>query len=212
MSVAKTLAIPVAVLGLMASELALPAHAADYSDPSWPCVQRKVETLSLGLMWPFPLIQNAEAADEQVIRDGADLADTLALRRVDLDDVDGAMQAFVDRHGGSPEVLGLVFGQVFDTLSTRRTRIINGIGDFSLGQISLSKRVDSVRAKMDIALAAADPDYDKIDVLEEQLDWDQIIYTDRQRSITYLCETPTLLERRLFRIAQMLQHYVPDEG
>ncbi|PCJ08132.1 MAG: hypothetical protein COB16_09015 [Rhodobacteraceae bacterium] len=196
----------------MASELALPAHAADYSDPSWPCVQRKVETLSLGLMWPFPLIQNAEAADEQVIRDGADLADTLALRRVDLDDVDGAMQAFVDRHGGSPEVLGLVFGQVFDTLSTRRTRIINGIGDFSLGQISLSKRVDSVRAKMDIALAAADPDYDKIDVLEEQLDWDQIIYTDRQRSITYLCETPTLLERRLFRIAQMLQHYVPDEG
>lgn len=212
MSVAKTLAIPLAGLGLMAAGLALPAHAADFSDPSWPCVQRKVETLSPALMWPFPLTQNVEAADELVRRHVADLADTLALRRVDLDNVDGVMQAFVDRHGGSPEVLGLVFGQVFDTLSTRRTRIINGIGDFSLGQISLSKRVDSLRAEMDIALAAAGPDYDKIDALEEQLDWDQIIYTDRQRSITYLCETPTLLERRLFRIAQMLQSYVSDQG
>ncbi len=211
MSVAKTLARPLAVLGLAVSGLTMPAHAADYSDPTWPCVQRKVETLSPGIMWPFPLQQKAETADEQILQDSADLADTLALRRIDLTDVEGSVQEFVDAHGGSPEILGLVFEQVFDSLSTRRTRIINGIGDFSLGQISLSKRVDSVRAQMDIALAAADPDYDRIDALEEQLDWDQVIYTDRQRSITYLCETPTLLERRLFSIAQMLQSYILDE-
>ncbi len=54
-------------------------------------------------------------------------------------------------------------------------------------------------------MAEEDPDYDRVDALEEQLDWDQRIYNDRQRSITYLCETPTLLERRLFVIAQMLQ-------
>jgi len=31
----------------------VPVWAADYSDPTWPCMQRKVETLSLGLMWPL---------------------------------------------------------------------------------------------------------------------------------------------------------------
>ena len=212
MSVANTLAIPLTMLGLAVSGLALPAQAADFSDPTWPCIQRKVEALSPGLMWPFALKTSDMSPDEQVLRDSSDLADTLALRRMDLEDVGGAVQEFVDRHGGSSETLGLVFARVFDTLSTRRARIINGIGDFSLGQISLSNRVDSVRAEMDKALAAETPDYDRIDALEEQLDWDQIIYTDRQRSITYLCETPTLLERRLFKIAQILQGYIPDEG
>ena len=61
-------------------------------------------------------------------------------------------------------------------------------------------------------MAKSEPDYDRVDALEEQLDWDQIIYTDRQRSIQYICETPVLLERRLFGIAQMLQQVVADKG
>ena len=65
---------------------------------------------------------------------------------------------------------------------------------------------------METLLAAAEPDFGRVDKLEEQLDWDQVIYTDRQRSITYLCETPTLLERRLFSIAQMLQQVVQGSG
>ena len=46
---------------------------------------------------------------------------------------------------------------------------------------------------------------DRVDALEEQVDWDQRIFTDRQKTITYLCETPTLLEKRLYAISQMLQ-------
>ena len=88
---------------------------------------------------------------------------------------------------------------------TRRGRIINGIGAFSLGQIELSKRVDATRAQMDALMAQDAPDYDKVDALEEQLDWDERIFIDRQQSITYLCETPVLLEKRLFAISQLLQ-------
>ena len=84
-------------------------------------------------------------------------------------------------------------------------RIIGGIADFSLGQIALAEKIDATRMEMDTALAADDPDYDRIDALEEQLDWDQVIFTDRQKSITYLCETPQLIEKRLFAIARMLQ-------
>ena len=109
-------------------------------------------------------------------------------------------------------MLGLVFDRVFTGLSKRRTRIISGIGEFSLGQIDLAEQIDRVRAEMDAALAAEPPDYDKVDQLEEQLDWDQLIYSDRQRSITYLCETPQIIERRLFAIAQMLQEAVQDQG
>ena len=37
------------------------------------------------------------------------------------------------------------------------------------------------------------------------VDWDQVIFSDRQQSIVYLCETPQLIEKRLFAIARMLQ-------
>ena len=101
--------------------------------------------------------------------------------------------------------MGAVFAEVFDTLASRRTRIIDGIGDFSLGQIALSEKIDAGRAEMDAQMAKDDPDFDRVDALEEQVDWDQRIFSDRQQTITYLCETPTLLEKRLYAISQMLQ-------
>lgn len=191
---------------------ALPGQAADFSDPTWPCVQRKVETLSLGLMWPFPVDPASAPEDPKIRTEIDDLASHLSLRRVDLDEVQPLVDAFSKAHAGDPELLGLVFSRAFETLSERRTRIIGGIGDFSLSQIALAKKIDATRAEMDVIMAKSEPDYDRVDALEEQLDWDQIIYTDRQRSIQYICETPVLLERRLFGIAQMLQQVVADKG
>jgi hypothetical protein len=191
---------------------ALPGQAADFSDPTWPCVQRKVETLSLGLMWPFPVDPASAPEDPKTRTEIDDLASHLSLRRVDLDEVQPLVDAFAKAHAGDPELLGLVFSRAFETLSERRTRIIGGIGDFSLSQIALAKKIDATRAEMDVIMAKSEPDYDRVDALEEQLDWDQIIYTDRQRSIQYICETPVLLERRLFGIAQMLQQVVADKG
>lgn len=199
---AKTLAVIAALVA------AAPASAADFADPTWPCVQRKVETLSLGLMWAIPPDEAAAPLAEEALLEASALADTLALRRIKLEDIRPQIEAFATAHQGDPRILGAVFARVFDQLSKRRGRIISGIGDFSLGQIALSEKIDATRVEMTTALDAEKPDFDRIDVLEEQLDWDQIIYTDRQRSITYLCETPVLLERRLFEIAQILQQQV----
>lgn len=185
------------------------AGAADFSDPTWPCVQRKVESLSLGLMWPIPLAEVAPT-DPALKKDIAELADTLALRRIELEELGPPVEEFATQHDGDGEVLGRVFEQVFNSLSQRRTRIINGIGEFSLGQIALSEKIDALRVEMDTQMAADAPNYDRVDEIEEQLDWDQVIYTDRQQSITYLCETPVLLEKRLYALAQMLSQHVAE--
>ncbi len=185
-----------------------PAQAADYSDPTWPCIQRKVETLSLGLMWQY-VVPETEA-DPALAEDVAELGDRLALRRLDLEALRPDVAAFAEAHGGSPEALSRVMARVFGALDQRRTRIIGGIGDFSLGQIELSDKIDATRLEMNAAMAAAEPDFDAVDALEETLDWDQVIFTDRQRSITYLCETPQLIEKRIFAVAQLLAEYVRD--
>lgn len=183
---------------------ASPVWAADFSDPTWPCVQRKVERLSVGLMWPQPIPETVP--EDAALRGAIDaLATRLSMRRIPVQDIRPEVAAFAATQDDAPALLGLVFDDVFDSLSSRRSQIISGIGEFSLSQIALSERIEAARREMDAEMAKDEPDFDRVDALEEQLDWDQTIYSDRQQSITYLCETPVLLEKRLFEIAQMLQ-------
>ncbi|MEM7043610.1 MAG: hypothetical protein AAF543_12440 [Pseudomonadota bacterium] len=191
--------------------LAIPAMAADFSDPTWPCVQRKVDKLSLGLMWPLPVDPDFSPEDDVIEQNIAALVETLALRRIELDDAKPSVDAFAELHDGDATLLSQVFAEVFKKLSQRRTEIIEGIGSFSLGQIALAEKIDGTRLEMNGLMEAKEPDFDRVDALEEQLDWDQTIYSDRQRSITYLCETPVLLEQRLYGVAQILQAAVRDE-
>lgn len=188
-----------------------PGLAADFADPTWPCIQRKVGALSVGLMWAHPL---PEAAPEgAALRAEIDeLAARLALRRLDPENLRPEIAAFAARHDGASEILGRVFAQVFDTLSTRRTQVIKGIETFSLSQIALAERIKAARAEMAGLMAADSPDFDRLDALEEQIDWDQTIYTDRQSTITYLCETPVLIEKRLFALAHILQDGIRPPG
>lgn len=180
-----------------------PANAADFSDPTWPCIQRKVTGLTPALMWPdIPAETDLPEAQDSAVKE---LAAALSLQRVDMDHAAELVAEFTAAQGHDATLLAQVFARTFHALETRRGRIINGIGDFSLGQIELSKRVDATRAQMDALMAQDAPDYDKVDALEEQLDWDERIFIDRQQSITYLCETPVLLEKRLFAISQLLQ-------
>ena len=106
--------------------------------------------------------------------------------------------------------LGQVFRGVFQQIDRQRSAIIKGIGRYSLKQIDLATRIDATRTEMDATLAAAEPDYDRIDALEEQLHWDERIYHDRAQSLTYVCETPVLIEQRAYAIAQDLLAYVPE--
>ncbi len=199
-----------AALALGLAGLAAPGGAADFSDPTWPCVQRKVERLSIGLMWPLPMSPHGATPDPAMRHEMTDLAQILALRRVAPAELRPRVAEFAARYEGDPQVMGAVFAAVFDQLSTRRNRIIAGIGRFSLSQIALAERIDTTRREIDALLAAQAPDFDRIDALEERLDWDRVIYSDRQKSITYLCETPVLLEKRLFEIARMLQEATRD--
>ena len=148
---------------------------------------------------------------DPAVRAAADeLADTLALRRIDLETAQGLVDDFAAAQEADDRLMGYVFSEVFKTLNTRRSALIEGIGDFSLSQIARSERIDEARIKMDELMAADEPDFDEVDRLEEQLDWEERIYSDLQRSLTYVCETPVLLEQRLYSLAQMLNGAARD--
>ncbi len=77
------------------------AVAQPKADPSWPCVQRKVETLSAGQFWTGPDI--AAAGDWGSDNDAAVLAQKIASRRTELSEVDPLLDAFVSKLGADKE-------------------------------------------------------------------------------------------------------------
>ncbi|MDP3959081.1 MAG: hypothetical protein Q8Q26_03240 [Pseudorhodobacter sp.] len=192
-------------LALIAVQMPVAASAADFSDPNWPCIQRKVETLSPGLMWPDSI--SAAPLDPSA----RDLVAALALRRVGLDAAEERIRAFSESPpGADAQVLGNVFLGVFDKLNSDRRRLIDGIARYAHSQTALAARIDSARTEVETQMAATAPDFDRIDLLEEQIDWDERIYQDRARALSYVCETPVLLEKRAYAIAQLLLKYVPQ--
>lgn len=186
------------------------SNAAVFNDPTWPCIQRKVEKLSLGLMWEGA----QEVPDQHSVklgRDAESLADRLALRKLSIEEAEGIVTEFVAAHPGTDrDSLGTVFERVFRELGAKRSKIINGIGRYSLKQIALSEKIEALRTEMDDLLGQTSPDYDKIDKLEEQLDWEERIYKERSKSLTYVCETPVRIEKRLYSIAKILMNAVPQ--
>jgi hypothetical protein len=181
-------------------------NGADFSDPTWPCIQRKVESLSLGLMWPHPLTETDLPAPLQA--EAEDLVERLALRRIGLDEADALIAGFAAGHPDlTVEDLGQVFARIFDRIDRERRTLIAGIGRYSLKQIDLAASIDQTRTEMAAHMEAAEPYFDEVDRLEEKLDWDERIYDDRADALTYVCETPVLLEQRAFALAQsFLKH------
>ncbi|GAA0296127.1 hypothetical protein [Rhodovulum strictum] len=193
---------------LLALGAATIAPAADFSDPTWPCIQRKVEQLSPGIMWPHPVEeQSYDAATEAAVKE---LVGRLVLRRIPLEDLDPVVAAFAAEHGNDPALMGHVFMSAFTIMARQRQAIIKGIEEYSLSQIALSERIDATRVEINTLLDADPLDHDRIDAAEEQLAWDERIYTDRAQSLTYVCETPVILEQRLFAIAQKLARTAGD--
>lgn len=193
------------VLSLALAIGAGPVAAVDYSDPTWPCIQRKVENLSVGLMWPHPLPETMDVAPY------ADIIDTLSLRRLSEDELAAVIDTYMAANPDTDlDTLGIIFNGVFEKLGSLRRELIAGIERYSEQQIALAQKIDAQHTEMAQLEAQDEPDFDRIDEIEAVVDWDERIYEDRVQALTYVCETPVLIEKRLYALAQLLLARAPD--
>lgn len=181
--------------------LAGPALGAAGTDPDWPCVQRKQPHLSMGQVWNGPIPDEAVLTlvrDPQIVR----LADRLEQRRLPMDQAESEIAEFADQ---SPDThLVALMQAIFDRIDSDRSALIAGIARYGQSQLDLSERIETRRARMAELESAEDPDFDAIDAEEKALDWDQRIFTERQQSLTYVCETPVILEQRVFALGRAI--------
>lgn len=171
------------------------------TDPTWPCIQRKQPRLSLGQVWTGPQPTDAVNALAKS-RDIVNLAERLEQRRVAIPEAQADIAAYASTSDN--DHLTALMVALFDRVDSHRAALIEGIGRYGHKQVALAQQIEGRRAKMDEMQKAASPDFDAIDKEEQALDWDTRIFTDRQQSLTYVCETPVILEQRAFALGRAI--------
>jgi hypothetical protein len=189
------------------------AKAADFNDPDWPCIQRKVLHLSTGQMWAGPPL--AEDALTTWRKDDAvkALVPALAVRRTKVEEAETLIADFAAGLEGADRNarLGLLFAGAFSLIDRERAEIISGIARYARTQIDLTRKIDAEQKELTKLLAEDPPNYDRIEELEDAVAWDLRIYQDRTQSLTYVCETPVILEKRAFALARAIMGHLDAE-
>jgi hypothetical protein len=184
--------------------------AATSDDPEWPCIQRKITQMSLAQVWSGPLpddtvIERAASPEVQA------LAQVLELRRTPMEQAEALIADFAQ--DADAQDLTALYLATFERLDRARSTVITGIGRYARRQSALDDQIDERRVEMSslmAALEAGQPDHDRIDAVEEAIDWDTRIFIERQQSLVYVCETPVILEQRAFALGRAVMAHMPQ--
>jgi hypothetical protein len=187
------------------------AYAAMPHGENWPCIQRKVLDLSVGALWQGPQIDIEDSSwteDPDVVR----LVNRVSQRRLSMEDAQKEIEEFVEAlEGDKEEKLAQVFNGLFQTISVERKTIISGIERYTLSQRALADRVREGSREL-VALQInkdrTEEETKRMNELLQQFEWDARIHQEREQALEAVCESPVILEQRLFGLSRAIQSHL----
>ena len=174
------------------------------AEGDWPCIQRKVDELTAAQMWDGPALDTvAKLRDDPAV--GA-LAAELAQRRMPLEDAASRIERFAaEAERDRDAKLTALFARVLDRINAERGRLVAGIERYARNQRELAERIKGTGLAVAARRVQPSANGAPLPELEERLRWDTRIYDERQAALTYVCESPTLLEQRAFALAREIR-------
>ncbi len=214
MQVTRTIQRPV-IRTCLAAILAVAASTAAQSagqpeDPDWPCIQRKVMTLTSTQLWDGPPTEDLKAWEDD--DDIKSLADVLESRRVPLEDAEKAIKAFAEKQPADQrdEKLTLLFASLLAKVNTDRQFVLKRIVTFQKRQearsLELQRQGRELEEKKQ-AVPAEDQLTSMLTLTPEQATymWDARVFQDREQNLTMACEIPVLIEQRAYEIGRLIR-------
>jgi chromosome segregation ATPase len=162
-------------------------------------------------MWSGPIISEE---DKGSVNDDPleTVAAALAVRRTSLEEAETLVAGFAAASTENRnERLAHLFTNAFDRINNERAQLIGGISRYAERQSGLAQRIDELNEKLVVMEAKEDKTNDEFDAFEEladKIDWDTRIFDERQQSLTYVCETPVILEKRAFALARIIMNHL----
>jgi hypothetical protein len=174
----------------------------------WPCVQGKVETLSVAQMWDGPSIEGKKGWGQD--RQLSAVITILASRRIPDADAEAALKKYAD---SVPEAerdakLTLLFAGLFDKVNMERKSVISGIEKYQRAQRARAEELERQTteiAKLEREAQSNESTANALEQANEKFNWAQRIFQERQQSLPLACELPTLMEERLFAMTRAIR-------
>lgn len=187
------------------------AYAAMPHGENWPCIQRKVLDLSVGALWQGPEIDTEDTSwteDAEV----QSLVRRVSQRRMSMEDAQKEIEEFAATlQGEKDERLAQVFNGLFQTISVERRTIISGIERYTISQRALADRVrESSRELVTLQTNKdrTEEETKRMNELLQQFEWDARIHQEREQALEAVCESPVILEQRLFGLSRAIQSHL----
>jgi len=193
-------------LGWSAPLLAIaPVQAAD---TEWPCIQRKVATLTATQMWDGPQVEGLSGwhGDPEMER----LIKVLVSRATPVEKANETLKQWADAQPEAErdEKLKNLFAGVLKTTNDDRSVVMSGIERFQRRQMELSARIQDEGAALGALRAKAATDTAakaELAAAEERYRWDARFFAERQESLPFACEIPVEIEQRAFDLAREIR-------
>ena len=193
------------VVAATVASIQIGAAMAAGEDPEWPCIQRKVPEITAGIVWAGPPVEDLTVSWSDNGRI-SDLVERLALRRTPLEEAAAEIGQFAKELGADKDQrLTLLFAGLLETINRERTEIMSGIVRYAKRQRALAEQVRQLTGELNalqLKDAPSESEQARIFEIEEKLLWDTRIFDEREQSLTFVCESPVLLEQRLFALAR----------
>ena len=189
------------------------AHAADAANPDWPCIQRKVATLTSVQMWDGPAVDDlSQWKDNEETRK---LVAVLVSRRVLLEQAAASITQFASAQPQDKrdEALKLLFAGLLSTVNTDRATVMNGIERFQRRQKARAaeiERQDAELRKLKERAATDESARAELAAAEDRHNWDIRVFTERQQSLPLACEVPVVIEQRLFELGREIRSHMNE--
>jgi hypothetical protein len=195
-----------AVAGLLGCLLPLAAGGAPRAaDPTWPCQQPLVPTLSAGAMWSGPALD--DIGDWHDAPTAAALVARIAPRSVPAADGAAAIDDFAAHLvGDRSRPIALAFAGLLEESNRQRGEVIDRIKSLAERQRNLADLIARLGVELDaMPQSAEDAAAAQRAELNQRLAFTTRAYTELQRTMRYACDVPVQIDARLGAYARALQ-------
>jgi hypothetical protein len=176
----------------------------------WPCVQRKVETLTAMQIWDGPPIDEVKGWFREP--GVPELIEVLASRRVPLDQAEAAIEEFAKAlpEDKRDEKLTLLFAGLFDKVTGQRRSVMAGIEKYQKSQKERARELERqstaiVELEKKLPPGSTEEPPELADA-REKFNWAQRIFQERQSNVPLACEVPVLIEERLYALTRAIRN------
>jgi hypothetical protein len=177
------------------------------SSPDWPCIQRKVPTISAAQVWDGPPLDGIKEFSPEI----RDLTEVLESRRVSAEDAEKAIKEYAAKvpEAERDKKLTELFASVLSEINTDRAFVMSRVEEFQKRQKGRAAELEREGQKLaEKGIAATDellPTETKLTPEQQEYNWNARIFQERQQNLTMACEIPTLIEQRAYEIGRLIR-------